>query len=195
MDIYASLLENEDIDEKEIPEVVRRAKKGDENNKEKLFGYIYQKIYRFIYYRTNNKTEAEDLTGDVILKIAKALPRQKGNFNSWIYKIARNTVIDYYRRNSVRKSNVSVQEMPGELPNGREDFTEQILNEESLKEAMKFLPERQKEVIILKFIEGYKNREIAKIIGASEGAVKLLQFRALRKMREFFEEREYEGKN
>lgn len=195
MNDYSSLLKNEEINEEEIPNIVDLCKKGDRNNKEKLFGYIYPRIYRFIYYRTNNKTEAEDLTGDVILKIAKALPRQKGNFNSWIYKIARNTVIDYYRRNSVRKSNVSVQEMPGELPNGREDFTEQILNEKALKKAMKVLPERQKEVIILKFIEGYKNREIARIIGASEGAVKLLQFRALRKMREFFEEREYERKN
>lgn len=186
MDGYSSLLKNEEIDEKKIPEIVRRVKKGDKKDKEKLFGYIYPKIYRFIYYRTNNKTEAEDLTSDVILKIAKALPRQKGNFNSWIYKIARNTVIDFYRKQSVRKSKISVDEVPGGLPNGSKDFTEQILNEESLKEAMKFLPERQKEVVILKFIEGYRNREIAKIIGTSEGAVKLLQFRALKKMREYF---------
>ncbi len=183
MDIYSSLLKNEEIKENEISEIVALAKKGNETYKEKLFAYIYTKIYRFIYYRINNKTEAEDLTGDVILKIAKALPRQKGNFNSWIYKIARNTVIDFYRKNSVRKSKISVQEMPGDIPNGRKDFTEQILNEEALKKAMKFLTERQKEVIILKFIEGYKNGEIAKIIGISEGAVKLLQFRALKTMR------------
>ena len=189
MNGYSSLLKNGAINEEEIPEIVLLAKKGDASSKEKLFEYVYQKIYRFIYYRTNNKTEAEDLTGDVILKIAKALPRQRGNFNSWIYRIARNTVIDFYRKQSVRKSKVSIDEMPGELPNGRKDFTDQVLDEESLKEAMKFLPERQKEVVILKFIEGYKNREIAKIIGTSEGAVKLLQFRALKKMRDFFEER------
>ncbi len=194
MATYSSLLKNNGINEKDIPEIVNRVKKGDKNSKEKLFGYIYPKIYRFIYYRTNNKIEAEDLTGDVILKIAKALPRQKGNFNSWIYKIARNTVIDFYRKNSVRKSKVSVQEIPGELPDESKDFTEQILNEASLKKAMKLLTERQKEVIILKFIEGYKNREIAKIIGTSEGAVKLLQFRALKQMREYFEEIKYEEK-
>ncbi|MEJ2567288.1 MAG: RNA polymerase sigma factor [candidate division WOR-3 bacterium] len=178
MDTYSSTIEKEEVNEKEIPEVVNRAKKGDKNSKEKLFGYIYPKLYRFIYYRTNNKTEAQDLTGDVILKIAKALPGQRGNFNSWIFRIARNTIIDFYRKKSVRKGKMSVQEMPGELPDENKDFTEQILNEEALKKAMGFLTERQKEVIILKFIEGYKNREIAKIIGTSEGAVKLLQFRA-----------------
>jgi RNA polymerase sigma-70 factor (ECF subfamily) len=187
MDSYSSLLKNNDINENAIPEIVKEAKKGDKKNKEKLFKYIYPKLYRFIYYRTNNKPEAEDLTGDVILKIAKALPRQRGNFNSWIYRIARNTVIDFYRKKSVRKGKMSVQEMPRELPDDSKDFTEHILNEEALRKAMKFVNERQKEVIILKFMEGYKNKEIAKIIGASEGAVKLLQFRALKKMREYFE--------
>lgn len=187
-----SLLKSNEINENELFDIIRLSKKGDKDRKEKLFGYIYPKIYRFIYYRTNNKAEAEDLTGDVILKIAKALPRQKGNFNSWIYKIARNTLIDFYRKSSVRKSKVSVQEMHEELPNGREDFTEQILNQESLKEAIRFLTDRQKEVIMLKFIEGYKNKEVAEIVGITEGAVKLLQFRALRKMREYFEGKEYE---
>lgn len=195
MDGYSSLLKRNAISESELYESIKLAKRGDKNHKEKLFGYIYPKIYRFVYYRTNNKTEAEDLTGDVILKIAKALPKQRGNFNSWIYMIARNTVIDFYRKRSVRKGKISVEDMPGELPNGRKDFTEQILNEEDLKKVMKFLPERQKEVIVLKFIEGYKNREIAKIIGTSEGAVKLLQFRALKKLREYFEDIKYEKKD
>ncbi|MEJ2306979.1 MAG: RNA polymerase sigma factor, partial [candidate division WOR-3 bacterium] len=168
MDSYSSLLKNNEINQRDIPEIVSRAKKGDKNSKEKLFGYIYPKLYRFIYYRTNNKAEAQDLTGDVILKIAKALPRQRGNFNSWIYSIARNTVIDFYRKESVRKSKISIEDMPGELKDGSKDFTETILNEEALKKAMEFLSERQKEVIILKFREGYKNREVAEIIGTSE---------------------------
>jgi RNA polymerase sigma-70 factor (ECF subfamily) len=191
----SSLLKNEDINEKEIPEILRRAKKGKGNSREKLFEYIYPKIYRFIYYRTNNKTDAEDLAGDVILKIAKALPRQKGNFNSWIYKIARNTVIDFYRKQSVRKSKVSIDEVLEGLPNGRKDFTKRILDGESLKKAMKLLTNNQKEVIFLKFIEGYKNKEVAEIVGVSEGAVKLLQFRALKAMREFLNGEDYEGKN
>jgi RNA polymerase sigma-70 factor, ECF subfamily len=195
MDSYSSLLKNNEINQRDIPEIVSRAKKGDKNSKEKLFGYIYPKLYRFIYYRTNNKAEAQDLTGDVILKIAKALPRQRGNFNSWIYSVARNTVIDFYRKESVRKSKISIEDMPGELKDGSKDFTETILNEEALKKAMEFLSERQKEVIILKFREGYKNREVAEIIGTSEGAVKLLQFRALKKMREYFEEVRYEKKD
>jgi RNA polymerase sigma-70 factor (ECF subfamily) len=195
MDRYSSLLKKRGIKENKISEIVNFAKKGNKEYKEKLFRYIYPKLYRFIYYRTNNKTEAEDLTGDVILKIAKSLPRQKGNFNSWIYKIARNTLIDFYRRQSVRKSKMSVDEVPGEIPDESKDFTEHILNEASLKKAMKLLTGRQKEVIILKFIEGYKNKEIAKIIGTSEGAVKLLQFRALKQMREYFEERKYEKEN
>ena len=147
MNGYASLLKNNKINENELSEIVNLAKRGDENNKERLFEYIYTKIYRFIYYRTNNKTEAEDLTGDVILKIAKALPRQSGNFNSWIYRIARNTVIDFYRKQSVRKSKISIQEMLGEIPNGSKEFTEQILDEESLKRAMKLLTDKQKEVM------------------------------------------------
>jgi RNA polymerase sigma-70 factor (ECF subfamily) len=195
MDRYSSLLKNREIKENEIPEIVNLAKKGNDEYKEKLFAYVYSKIYRFIYYRTGNKNQAEDLTGDVILKIAKALPRQRGNFNSWIYKIARNSVIDFYRRQSTRKSKISIEEMTGELPNGRKDFTERILNEESLRNAMKLLTDKQKEVIILKFIEGYKNKEIAGLIGISEGAVKLLQFRALKAMREYFKGEDHGKKN
>lgn len=191
---YPSLFMRKRIRDDELKKIIEDAKKDNDDALARLSEYGYARIYTYIYYRVNHREDAEDLTSEVVLKVIKALKNQKGNFNAWIYKIASNAVIDFYRRRGVR-SEVSISEMPGEIPDKSVSFSKQILTQEKLRHGLDRLTEEQSRVIILKFIEGYSNSEIAKIMGKSVGAVKVLQFRALRALRKHFRNKGYEIKN
>lgn len=185
MQTYPSLQLRQEIDNEELNSIIAKAKNSNEDALSQLTKYIYSRIYSYIYYRVNHQEDTEDLTSEVVLKAIRALKKQRGDFNAWIYKIAKNAVIDFYRRRGVRKE-ISLSEMSHEIPDDKTPLHKSIMTKEKLRKGMKILTEDQKRVIILKFIEGYKNPEIAKIIGKSIGAVKLLQFRALQSLNNFF---------
>jgi RNA polymerase sigma-70 factor (ECF subfamily) len=147
-----------------------------------------------LYYRVPQPEDAEDLTSEVVLKIIKALKQQRGNFHAWIYRIARNRLVDFYRHRAVR-SEVSMRDVPQKELSRSDDFKKQIMTKEKLRKGLDQLTDEQRQVIILKFIEGYANQEVAKILGKSVGAVKVLQFRALRGLREYFARRGYEAQD
>ncbi len=191
---YSSLLMKREISNGELAKIIGGAKRDDADSMEKLCVYVYPRVYRYIYYRVNHHENAEDLTSEVVLKIVQALKKQRGNFRAWMYKIARNAVIDFYRRRGVR-SEVSLSDMPGELPDESAAFSERVLTQEKLRRGLHHLTEEQKQVILLKFIEGYSNDDVANIMGKSIGAVKVLQFRALRSLREYFRKKGYEIKD
>ena len=179
-----------DIGRDELGAVIRRAKRGEEAALAELCTYVYGHIYTFLYYRVSRPEDAEDLTSDVVLKIIRALKGQRGNFHAWIYRIARNRLIDYYRKRGVR-SEVSIGDVPEKELAKSEDFSKQIMTKEKLRKGLQHLTDEQRQVIILKFIEGYANGEVAEIVGKSVGAVKVLQYRALRALREYFSRRGY----
>ncbi|MGB7056031.1 MAG: sigma-70 family RNA polymerase sigma factor [bacterium] len=183
-----------DIRRDELAELIRQAKHDDEGATAKLCTYVYAHIYAFLYYRVSQPEDAEDLTSEVVLKIIKALKQQRGNFHAWMYRIARNRLIDFYRQRAVR-SEVSLSDVPQKELSKSDDFSKQIMTKEKLRKGLEQLTNDQKQVIILKFIEGYANREVAEIVGKSVGAVKVLQFRALRALREFYARRGYEAED
>lgn len=190
----SSLLLKRDIRRDELAELIRQAKHDDEGATAKLCTYVYAHIYAFLYYRVSQPEDAEDLTSEVVLKIIKALKQQRGNFHAWMYRIARNRLIDFYRQRAVR-SEVSLSDVPQKELSKSDDFSKQIMTKEKLRKGLEQLTNDQKQVIILKFIEGYANREVAEIVGKSVGAVKVLQFRALRALREFYARRGYEAED
>lgn len=179
---YPSLLVKDTIDDETLKDIVRNAKKSDEKALSDLARYVYSRIYGYIYYRVNHREDTEDLTSEVVLKAMRALRTQHGNFNAWLYKIAKNAIIDFYRRRGVR-SEVSLSDLNHEIPDDATRVSEIVLTKERLRKGLQYLTEEQRQVILLKFIEGYTNKEIAQIIGKSTGAVKLLQFRALKSLR------------
>lgn len=151
------------------------------------FGHLYDeffpKIYRFLYYRTNEKEIAEDLTSQAFLKAVlnfhKFSPR-KGTFSSWLYRIAKNTLIDHYRTN---KKTSPLEEIIGlSTDENIPDQTQTQLNLEELQEALKSLNETQREVIILRVWDDLPYQEIAEIVGKSENNCKVIFGRALQKM-------------
>jgi len=178
--------------EKEIRELVKKAKKGEAE----AFGLIYdqylERIYRFIYLKVSNREEAEDLSQQVFLKAWEAIYRFEDEglpFTSWLYRIARNLVIDFYR---TKKQNIALEENIAieAVKNSEEKILENDEKEELIR-ALKELTEEQKDVIILRFIEGLSYKEIAKITKKNQPALRILQYRALNKLRKILKKEQF----
>jgi len=162
------------------------------NGESEAFGLVYDhympKIYRFVLVKVSRREEAEDITHQVFLKAWTAIGTYYSEgelpFSSWLYRIAKNTVIDHYRRERPTL-NIDDHEGSDELIT-RPDLDNKIDLEEKTKkllETIKSLKETEREVIMLRFVEDMPTKEVAEAIGKSEGAVKVIQHRALENLR------------
>jgi len=173
-----------------------RASKGESA----AFGLLYDKhvaaIYRYVYYRVRDDAEAEDLTSDVFMRALKAMPRYEPRqaFLAWLYRIARNAVIDRARRGNRQVSFEDALRHPG-ADQIVEPDAEILAHSDSvtLRGALAKLTPLQQEVIVLRFLEGYSTDEIAKLIGKREGTVRGIQFRAIGALRQLIPSREALG--
>ena len=163
--------------------LIERAISGDGEAFGELYSIYLDRIYRYVFYQVRDKMTAEDITEEVFIKAWKALASCKGKertFSSWLYRIAHNQLIDSLRK---RHGELPLQ---SEMTNGLFDRNqvERELEQQEQLEALAHLPRNQKQVIILKFIEGLDNREIGRIMSKSEGAIRVLQTRALTTLRQ-----------
>jgi RNA polymerase sigma-70 factor (ECF subfamily) len=172
--------------EKDPKILIDLAKKG---NKE-AFGILYEiyfvPVFRYIFARVNSREETEDLVQEVFLKVYKNIKEIDVKENSplnYFFTVAKNSVIDYWRR---KKEVLTEKEM--NLSNYQKpEFVEKIEQKEMgeiIKELIKELTPDQQEVIVLRFINEMSNKEIAKLLGKTEEAVRQLQSRALKSLRE-----------
>lgn len=156
------------------------------------FGILYEryvnKIYNYIYYRTGNQQDAEDLTAKVFHKALDHIGnyRDKGHpFSAWLYRIAHNLVANWHRDQNKRQT-VPVEDL--NLISDKQDnpFHSTVKNEETalLLHAINQLPPVRQQLLILKFIDGASNAEIGRILSRSEGAVKSLYHRTLVSLKE-----------
>src|SRR6266511_5354881 len=170
-----------------------RASRGDPA----AFGMLYDRhisaVYRYVYYRVRDDAEAEDLTSDVFMKALRAIPRYEPRqaFLAWLYRIARNAVIDHVRRGGRQVSYEDALAHP-EVHEVVEPDTELLAMSDSatLRGALEKLTPLQQEVIVLRFLEGFSTLEIAKLIGKREGTVRGIQFRAIGALRQLIPSRE-----
>jgi RNA polymerase sigma-70 factor (ECF subfamily) len=171
-----------EIDQKTL---IARCQAGHLEDFALLYDMFARKIYDFIFYRTLHKETAEDLAEDVFLKAYTKIASVSKNasFEGWLYQIARNLVIDYYRQ---KKSDIDLKDIENTL-----EYESNIINEIDLNAQQKvFLtllkeltPEHQ-QIIRLKFIEDLDNFAIAQILEKTEGAVRVLQHRALASLKD-----------
>jgi RNA polymerase sigma-70 factor, ECF subfamily len=163
---------------------VELAMAGDFDSFAALYSRHLETIYRYIYYRTGDSHDAEDLTEQVFLKAWEAMSRYKpvgSCFCSWLYRISHNIVVDHHRR----KKRVSYEELEGDNlpPDGAEwSLLDTMISAEesaTLAAAIVRLPEDQQQVLLLRFIEGLGHAEIAQILNKSEVACRGIQYRAL----------------
>ena len=173
-------------------ELIQRAKTYDPDALGVLYERHYQGIYRYVYYRVGDSALAEDLTGDIFLKMLHGIESysiQGVPFSAWLYRIARNRIIDHMRRQP-EKTNLSLEEARVENIASTETTLENALQRDELLKAVKVLTDEQRQVIILKFIEDLDNATIAAMLGKTEGAVKSLQHRALDTLRHHIEQQQ-----
>ncbi len=166
-------------------DLVRRAQQFDEAALESLYRTYYPKIYNYAFLQMGDVQAAEDLAADVMLKMIESLNgyRLKGlPFGAWVFRIARNRLIDLHRRRQ-RRGEVNLSETLSSSLASPESLAERALERGQLQVALKYLTDEQRQVIVLKFIEGFDNRSVGRIMGRSEGAIKSLQHRALASLR------------
>lgn len=162
--------------------LVRMAQQGDREMFARLYEAYNSRIYRYVYFRVPDEPLAEDLTSQVFLKVWEKLGTyQVGQspFMAWIYRIAHNTVIDYYR---TRKAAVSMEDVREVELCHYDDIEEKLDNQlqsQELRAAMAGLTKEQQQVLLLKFVAGMSTTEIAKKMRKQEGAVRALQMRGL----------------
>jgi RNA polymerase sigma-70 factor, ECF subfamily len=173
-------------------DLILRAKTYDPDALGTIYERYYQGIYRYVYYRVSDSSLAEDLTGDIFLKMLHGIQSysiQGVPFSAWLYRIARNRVIDHMRRQP-EKADLQLEEARVESIASSDTDLENALQREELLRAVQVLTADQRQVIILKFIDDLDNATIAKVLGKTEGAVKSLQHRALDTLRQFIDRAE-----
>lgn len=156
------------------------------------FGVLYEryakKIYSYIYYRTGNQHDAEDLTARVFQRglvhietyVERGIP-----FSAWLYRIAHNLVANWHRDRSRRKV-IPLDEFiaAGLRSDAPESMAESQEERERLLQAVKRLPEERQQLLILKFVDKLSNAEVGAIMDRSEGAIKSLYHRTLLVLRD-----------
>jgi len=159
------------------------------------FGELYeryiQRIYNYVYYRTGNHHDAEDLTARVFARALQHIPAYVDRgvpFSAWLYRIAHNLVVNWHRDRGRRKM-VPLDELIVTTlrSDGPERAAEQQEERDLLRAAMQLLPDERQQLLILKFVERLSNAEIGQIMGRSEGAIKSLYHRTLIALRDEFD--------
>ena len=165
-------------------QVVAEARRGNTVALIALYEHFKQDVFRFIYYRTSDAEVAADLTGDVFEQMLKALPtyRAERPFAAWLFQIARNRVIDFWRQQQVRQ-HVALNEAIEISDDSLEQMVEQRLTVERVVWAFRFLTDDQQDVLIMRFIAGMQVSIVADALDKSEGAVRMLQHRGLQGLR------------
>ena len=170
-------------DQNEIVKLVQKAISGDSEAFGDLYMTYVEPIYRYIFYQVRDKMTAEDITEEAFFKAWNSIRSCKGReqtFSSWLYRIAHNSMIDVLR--SRKKELFLDTETAAGIIDDKSELETKLENRQ-LMDTIALLPENQRQVIVLKFIEGLDNQEIGQVIRKSQGAVRILQMRALHTLR------------
>lgn len=171
-----------------LSKLLHQAAKGDRQSFGEFYELHLNEIYRYIFFRVGDHHEAEDLTEKVFLDawenlISAGKGKKIEYARAWIYKIARNKVIDYYR---TRIPQVSIEDNRHEKLQSdwlESDVGDVFVNQE-LVAAIRKLPEDQQQVIVLRFINQLSHADVAEILNIKEGYARVLQYRALKRLRD-----------
>jgi RNA polymerase sigma-70 factor (ECF subfamily) len=156
------------------------------------FGVLYERyvdrIYNYIYYRTGNSQDAEDLTARTFYRAMNHFPRYEDRgapFSAWLYRIAHNLVANWHRDHS-RRQMLSLDDLVLRAPRakGPAAWSEKSDDNDVLVAAVRRLAPDRQQLVILKHVEGLTNAEIGEVMGRTEGAIKSLYHRTLITLRE-----------
>lgn len=168
-------------------ELVRRAQNGDVNALTGLYKQHHESIFKYVRSRVQDTQAAEDLTGEVFIRMVEKLPAYRitgAPFRAWLFQVARNLVYEHYRKGK-RFANVSLHQVENRLMAGDNPaaLVADQLKLERVLQALEQLKPTQQEVIRLRFLAGLPIKEVAAILNKTDAAVKALQHRGLTALR------------
>ncbi len=173
-----------------LEELAQRTAAGDRDAFAEMYTTLVDPIYRYLYWNTGSREDAEDLAEEVFLKCLVSIDgydARRGPFKAWAFRIAHNLLVDHQRRRGRRGQ----EELHESHEDGAPPVPESLEDEERarvLRGCLGDLPSNQRQVIAMKYFAEMSNAEVAKALGRSEGAVNALQHRALRRLGKILEE-------
>ena len=176
-----------------LDDLARRVSDGDVEAFQTLYESHLDTIYRYVYYKVGNGQLAEDLTQQIFMKAWEAIHRYQWRelpFQHWLLRLARNTVIDHYR--STKPANASLMDPIGDGVDPEEEIAQSEMIQ-TLQDAVRQLPDEQREVIVLRFIDQMPHADVARHLGKSAATVRVIQHRALQALRRLLEQDERRG--
>ena len=167
--------------------LVEQAAKHDRASFTALYERYVERVYRHVYYRVSNHADAEDITQEVFTRAWKAIGKYKRTgapFAAWLITIAANLVADHYkRRQKMPVADVGYDNAPGDSASDPAGMAEASFNSALVKKAVQNLKGDKQKVIMMHFIDGFSYEEIAGTLKKSEGAIRVIQYRALTDLR------------
>lgn len=173
--------------------LLERAKGYDEAALGELYDRYAPRIFAYVYRRVGNAQLAEDLTGEVFVRVIQAIRSERfwqTSFQAWLYRIAHNLVVDHYRQRA-RVKDVELDERLVAAGDDPVSATAQAFANERLGAAIQRLTPDQQHVLALRFGEGMTAREVAEVVNKTVGAIEALQHRALAALRRALEKESY----
>lgn len=150
---------------------------------ESLYRDNFQKVYNYAYYNLLNSAQAEDLTSIVFVKAVSKIDQfdaSKASFSTWVMRIARNSLIDYYR---TRRENAPLEDLGAREPIAVDDYPALDEHAQEVARLLAYISEEDRELVYLKFYEGMRNVEIARVLDMNPATVATRLHRALAMMR------------
>jgi RNA polymerase sigma-70 factor (ECF subfamily) len=170
------------VDLKAEQKLIRAAQSGDDGAVAELYNAFVDKIYHYLFYRVESHEVAEDLTAEVFLRFVEGIGAYQDRnvpLLAWLYQIAHARLVDHYRQ----KPTVAIDEDLESIEFSMEDDVDSELmtayQQRNVQAALSKLKEDQRQVLVLRFIEGYNLQQTAEVVGKTVGAVKVIQHRAL----------------
>lgn len=159
---------------------------GNEEALSQFYAEYTVRIYRYLFARVKHRELAEDLTSEVLIKILKNLSRLDPgkNINAWVFTIARNVLIDFYRKKNAQPKQGKGLEIELETPETK--LTRETLLRDIIK-ALQTLSDLEREVIELTYFAELKGKEIAKILRKSTGNIRIIRHRSIKKLKKIIE--------
>lgn len=167
----------------------------------RLYDLYIEKIFRFVLFKVSRQEDAEDISADVFLKAWKYIKESEkkvSNFKAFIYQIARNCVIDFYREKNRAFSKTNEDQQLIESVSDQKSLAEDVENKievAAVENYLNKLKEEYREIILLRHVEGFNIKEIAQILGKKSGAIRVLLHRAMKALKEIAGETGDAGEN
>lgn len=182
-------------EENDLRQLVDRAKEYDREAFGRLFDMYYDRVYRYAYYKVGNVADAEDIASQTFAGALRTIANfqwRSSTFDSWLFRIAANVAVDTYRKNGRARLEPVEEHLDIASTHDTAEKAISALRMKELRELIDELPEEQGKVLVLRFVCGLSNREVAAAIDKTEGAVKALQFRGLDNLRKLIGELTYD---